>query len=344
MKTRTEKIVLDANNSYLGMEKGCFVVKNENKETVQKFPLFEAEIAEVVLKSGNYVSTSALASLGFWNIDCLVMTRRGNPVAMLRSFDDDSHVETRLCQYEAYRGSRGVGIAKELVRAKTEGQNAVLGKYGLKRHNPIINVLGEIDSDDLSAVRRKLLTLEGQCTRRYFSQVFQSFPEQLRPEIRKTFKAYDGMNNIFNLAYQVLSWKVHVALVKAKLEPYLGFLHSLTWGKPSLVCDFQELYRYLIDGFLIQYCQNVKPRSFILKAESVSRSKKGKRQYLNEECTRNLLKDMNRFFSTEIEVPRIRHGKRQEIETLICEEALLFAKYLRNETQPWRPRIVELAD
>jgi CRISPR-associated protein Cas1 len=164
----------------------------------------------------------------------------------------------------------------------------------------------------------------------------------VRPDRRRTFKAYDGVNNIFNLAYEVLSWKVQHALIKAKLEPYLGFLHSTSKGKPSLICDFQELYRYLIDNFLIQYCQNIKPKSFILKTESISRSKKGKRQYLNEDCTRNLLTGMNRFFSTEIEVPRIRHGMRQEIETLICEEALLFAKYLRNEKQTWNPRIVSM--
>ncbi|MCJ7469821.1 CRISPR-associated endonuclease Cas1, partial [Candidatus Bathyarchaeota archaeon] len=333
-----------ANNSFLGIEKGCFVVKNERKEITERFPLFEAEIAEVVLKSGNYVSTSALASMGFWNIDCLVMTQKGNPVAMLRSFDDDSHVETRLCQYEAYKSSKGVSIAKEFVRAKTEGQNVILGKYGLKRHNPIADFLKKTDSDDLDTARRKLLTLEGQYARRYFSQVFQLFPEQLRPEIRRTFGAYDGINNIFNLAYEVLSWRVHVALVKAKLEPYLGFLHSLAWGKPSLICDFQELYRYLIDGFLVEYCQKLKPKSFVLKNENLSRTKKGKREYLNDLSTRDLIANLNRFFSTKIEMPRIRHGRRQEIETLICEEALLFAKYLRNETQTWRPRIAELAD
>jgi hypothetical protein len=41
----------------------------------------------------------------------------------------------------------------------------------------------------------------------------------------------------------------------------------------------------------------------------------------------------------KVDVPRIRHGKHQEIETLICEEALLFAKYLRNERETWIPRI-----
>jgi len=36
------------------------------------------------------------------------------------------------------------------------------------------------------------------------------------------------------------------------------------------------------------------------------------------------------------------HGVRQEVETLVNEEALLFAKYLRNERKDWVPRFVEL--
>ena len=42
-------------------------------------------------------------------------------------------------------------------------------------------------------------------------------------------------------------------------------------------------------------------------------------------------------------MPRIRVGKRQEIETLINEEAFLFGKYLRGEKTNWVPRIAELA-
>lgn len=44
------------------------------------------------------------------------------------------------------------------------------------------------------------------------------------------------------------------------------------------------------------------------------------------------------FFETDIEIARIRHGKTQTLETLINEEALLFAKYLRNERKEWKPR------
>jgi CRISPR/Cas system-associated endonuclease Cas1 len=103
--TKTQKLVLDSNGSYLGMEKGCFTVKAKDGNVV-KYPLFENEIGEVVLKSGNAVSTGALASMGFWGIDALITTQRGKPVAMLKSLDDDSHVKTRLCQYEALKDGK----------------------------------------------------------------------------------------------------------------------------------------------------------------------------------------------------------------------------------------------
>jgi CRISPR/Cas system-associated endonuclease Cas1 len=50
---------MDGYGSYLGMEKGCFVVKDRKGE-VERYPLLENEIREVVLRSGNSVSTGAL--------------------------------------------------------------------------------------------------------------------------------------------------------------------------------------------------------------------------------------------------------------------------------------------
>ncbi len=45
--------------------------------------------------------------------------------------------------------------------------------------------------------------------------------------------------------------------------------------------------------------------------------------------------------ASKVTVQKIRMGDRQEVETLINEEALLFAMYLRNEQQSWKPRIAE---
>ncbi len=85
------------------------------------------------------------------------------------------------------------------------------------------------------------------------------------------------MNNIFNLVYEVLQWKVHRAIIRAKMEPFLGFLHSVQVGKPSLVCDLQKLYRSLVDDFVIQFSQGLKPRDFVMKGERTTRKRWGKR-------------------------------------------------------------------
>jgi hypothetical protein len=79
-----------------------------------------------------------------------------------------------------------------------------------------------------------------------------------------------------------------------------------------------------------------------MKYEALSRHKIGKREYLNDLDTKELMNSINKYFETMIEIPRIKHGKRQTFETLINEEALLLASYFRNERQDWNPRIPQI--
>lgn len=55
-----------------------------------------------------------------------------------------------------------------------------------------------------------------------------------------------------------------------------------------------------------------------------------------------LAEDLNLLFDRMVEVPRIRYGSGQTLDTLINEEAYLLAKSLRNEKQKWIPRIASL--
>jgi CRISPR-associated protein Cas1 len=345
MKTRTAKIFLDESGSFLGRGEGCLIVRDKNKK-VEKYPLFENEIGEVQIKAGNYVSSGALATCAFWRIDVLILTHRGNPIAVLKSLDDDSHVETRIAQYEAHKSNKGVLIAKQIVLGKIEGQNYVLRKYGFRQHDfmRIKEIVNGVKSDDLRVLRNKLNTIEGHATEKYFSQVFQLLPTAMGIERRRTYKAFDGINNTLNLAYTFLKWKVHRAIIRAKLEPFLGFLHSEQFGKPSLVCDLMEPYRFLIDDFVIQYCQNLKKKDFEMQRENYSSNRKGERQYLSKPLAKDMMNRLNSFFENVVEIPRIRHGNRQTVETLVNEEALLLAEYLRNETRIWKPRIIHLLD
>jgi len=161
----------------------------------------------------------------------------------------------------------------------------------------------------------------------------------LRIDKRRGWKAFDGVNNTFNLAYTFLKYRVHSAVLKAHLEPFLGFVHGEQFDKPSLVCGFMELYRYLIDSFVLEFSQRLKPKDFIVKAEWYSTNRLGKRQVLNREKTKELTQSLNRFFESKVEIPCIRHGNKQTLEALINEEVLLLAKYLRGERDLWIPRI-----
>ena len=169
------------------------------------------------------------------------------------------------------------------------------------------------------------------------------FPESLRPEKGMGFKACDGLSNVLNFGYYVLKCRVHKALLYVKLELYLGFLRTVQVGKPSLVCDFQELYRYLIDDYLLERCRNLRKKDFCLTTDILLKTRIGKRVHLIDYRTNDLAEGITQLFEKQVKVPRVRHGSNQSLNSLICEEAFLLAKFLRNERNNWIPRIVSLA-
>jgi CRISPR-associated protein Cas1 len=334
------KLELSQFGSFLGVSEGCFEVRHKDGK-IEKFPFFEKELGECILKSGTYVSVDSLISLALWDIDVYIVTKGNRIVAVLKSLEDDSHVATRVAQYEALENSKGLEIAKTIVLSKIEGQNLVLRKYGLEQLD-LMRVkarIEDLESKGLKEARYRLNEIEGKASRHYFNEIFKLFPENLRPERRVGFKAYDGLNNVFNFGYYVLKCRVYKAILRAKLEPFLGFLHSVQFGKPSLVCDFMEPYRYLIDDFLLERRTKFHKNDFVVVTDFMMRLKMGKRVHLCEFEVGELADALNRLFDCKVEVPRIRHGKRQTLDTLICEEALLLAKYLRGERNCWVPRL-----
>ena len=75
-RSKVVNLVVDTFGNYLVMNNGCIVLRDKEKNE-KRYPLFESEIGEIVLTSGNMVSTGALSALGFWGIDVLIATRNG---------------------------------------------------------------------------------------------------------------------------------------------------------------------------------------------------------------------------------------------------------------------------
>jgi hypothetical protein len=94
----------------------------------------------------------------------------------------------------------------------------------------------------------------------------------------------------------------------------------------------------LIDDFLIERRKKFHKRDFVVITDFMMRLKMGKRIHLCEYETDSLAEGLNSLFENEVAIPRIKHGNKQTLDTLISEEALLLAMYLRNEKKDWLPR------
>lgn len=120
----------------------------------------------------------------------------------------------------------------------------------------------------------------------------------------------------------------------AHLDPYLGYLHSIQFAKPSLVCDIQEIFRSLIDEFLINYSQRLTKESF---------EHRGERMFLKQKESYKLIKTINQqLFDKRIEHQRIKkYGKHSKIRTAMREEAVMSGQYLRDEKESYEPLHLE---
>jgi CRISPR-associated protein Cas1 len=115
----------------------------------------------------------------------------------------------------------------------------------------------------------------------------------------------------------------------ANLDPYLGYLHSIQFAKPSLVCDIQEIFRGLVDEFLVSYAQNLSEDDF---------EDKNGRMFLKQKESYKLIKAINELFDKRIEHQRIKkYGKRSKIRTAIREEPIKLGQYLRGEKESYKP-------
>jgi CRISPR-associated endonuclease Cas1 len=190
---------------------------------------------------------------------------------------------------------------------------------------PTPSEIAHIEAEKVTAnLRLKLTHIEENFSVWFYAQIFPLFPKWLRINNRMKRNATDPLNNLLNLSFEILMWKVMKATVKSKLEPYLGFLHAEAWGKPSLVCDLVEPFRPYIIHFLLDYSKTLDPKDF----KRTYFKNKLPRYFLTHETTWNLIETLNKqLFEAYIPQQRNRKiGFKMQFETLIDEYVSSIAK------------------
>ena len=242
-----------------------------------------------------------------------------------------AHVKTRIKQYEAYYNSKGVEIAKTILNAKIQNQTVLLERYGFNGHklDYLVEKLSKIGGGKIDDLRPRLTGIESRCSKVYFGCLKTLFSDFLQTHKRMKYNAEDPLNNLLNLGYEVLKGEVYRGVMYAHLDPYLGYLHSIQFAKPSLVCDIQEIFRGFIDEFLIGYSKKLSEDDF---------EDKNGRMFLKRKESYKLIKAINDFFDKRIKHQRIKkYGERSKIRTAIREEPIKLAQYLRGEKERYEP-------
>jgi CRISPR-associated protein Cas1 len=312
-------IQLEEYGGYLGIRDQTFVVYQDGEES-RELPFHKARRA--VITSGNNVSSSALFWLATYGVETSIVSKTGKLVATIVPANYEARSDTRLKQYEAYFNPKGVEIAQDFACARVESEISFMEKHDmntarLEKWLPRINFEG----NSVDEVRVNIQGFEGRCTQEYFKQYFKLFPDFLKTRNRYQRGAKDPLNNLMNLGYEVLKRRVYVAVVAAHLDPYLGFLHSVQFGKPSLVCDLMEPWRAMIEAFILNYHTKLDSDSFLLH---------GSRSFLKQEPMISFTKALDKHIDNKRIPYNYRdNSKTTRIRTAIKEDPKKLATYIR---------------
>lgn len=227
----------------------------ENGERIGTIPL--APITRIYVKSDVKFQASLLAKLGEKNIGVIFLLGRKNTATL---FYPQPHNDAarRLSQYAvAQDESFCLDFTKIILGLKLQGKLTLINELIQNKPNKcplsIVNHLKFLipklsEKNTLAELRG----IEGKAASYYFSALHHLLPSSLGFTHRVRRPPTDPFNALLSLSYTIAHSEFILALYGAGLDPYIGFFHSLDYGRESLACDLIEPLRPIIDRWVIQ--------------------------------------------------------------------------------------------
>lgn len=280
------QLVINSYGSYLRKNGNCFQVKRDDKS----FEVAVGKINSILITTAASVTTDAIKLAVDNNIDIVFLNAYGEPYGRVWHPKLGSTTLIRRKQLEIYENSEGLNLVKEWGLKKLDNQIKLL--EGLRKTRD--EKRGELDRyiDDISesrermkrlrgtieAKRQDMLGLEGRASRAYFEAISMVMPEKYRFAGRSRNPAKDEFNALLNYGYGILYSLVEKACIISGLDPYVGFLHTDSYNKMSMVFDIIEMFRIYIDEPVIYLFSRrmVKDEFFEPLEQGVGLSKDGK--------------------------------------------------------------------
>jgi CRISPR-associated protein Cas1 len=280
------QLVINSYGAYLRKSGNCFLVKRDDRS----FEVAVGKVNSILITTAAYITTDAIKLAVDNNIDMVFLDSYGEPYGRVWHPKLGSTTLIRRRQLEIYDGPDGLNLAKEWGQKKLDNQLDLLSR--LKKTRPekqeelqrcIEDVIQSREQmkrlrGSVDARRQDMLGLEGKAARSYFDGLSAIMPERYRFAGRSRNPARDEFNALLNYGYGVLYSLVEKGCIIAGLDPYLGFLHSDSYNKKSLVFDIIEMFRIYVDETVVYLFSRrmVKDEFFEPLEQGVGLSKDGK--------------------------------------------------------------------
>jgi CRISPR-associated protein Cas1 len=215
-------------------------------------------VSRIFLRGDIKLSSGLLGKLGERGIGVVVLSgRKATPTLLLGRPHNDA--ARRVAQYRlSLDPEYCLGFSRAIVAAKLTSQLDFLkerreqfpiGRFPLTTGiHKLENALEAIDAQESIA---SLRGLEGTAAASYFEALREIIPAKLHFLNRNRRPPRDPVNAILSLTYTMLHCEAVLALYGAGLDPFIGFYHTLDFGRESLACDVMEALRPQADRFAL---------------------------------------------------------------------------------------------
>lgn len=325
------KIVIDDYGASLKKKGNRFVITSEEK--TEEFS--SDKVSQIIILTGSSISTDAIKLASEKSIDVVCLERLGRPYARIYPCKLGGTTITRRNQLEAYTSAKGATLARSFVKAKVENMGYFLRVLGKSRDsNPLKDVGNSIIeyskrlkiSGGVDKIRNELLGIEGETSKKYFSTLKQVLPKELYSGSRSKRPPKDIFNAFLSYGYGILYSEVEKMCIISGLDPYLGFLHTDRYGKPSMVLDLIEEFRQpIVDRAMVTLAVRNQMGKDCVDVE--------KGVYLNKNGRKLAIEAMMNRLSTKIKY----RGKNLSMQDIILKQAREIVKFVNDEIKEYTP-------
>ncbi len=268
-------------------------------------------------------------------IPIVFLSSRGRWLATLESAVHGNALR-RVRQYQVSQDTfLACQIARALVVAKIRNMRRHLQRLAAPRKQSqedaqqsvmtqLMSLQSRIENvDTLDEIRG----YEGAATACYFQRLGSFFPPQISFHGRSRRPPRDPANALLSWTYGIVSAEIESAIRLAGLDPAIGFLHELDYGRPSLVYDLIEPLRAPFCDALALHLLNHN----LLNEEHFSGNDDDRGVRLLPEAHKIFFSEYERYLERRFTLPKT--GQRTTFREVISQMCQVICNVLAGDTR-----------